>query len=231
MYWIDLLKHCVVFNRYKFLFFGPPGSGKGTQAQEFAKAYGVCHLSTGDILRAAVKEGTPMGKAAKAKMDAGELVSDDIVTGIIRDNLDTEKCKNGYIIDGYPRSVPQAQSLQNMLRSRGQKLDHVIALDVDDETVVRRISGRYIHERSGRVYNKYFKPPKVDNKDDVTGEPLIQRNDDKEPVIRARLKSYHEYADQLLDYYDKQRLVRHINANRPIEAVRADIKKYFDQCK
>lgn len=179
-------------------------------------------------MRDAVKNGTPMGKAAKAKMDAGELVSDDIVTGIIRDVLDTDACKNGYIIDGFPRSTVQAKSLQDMLSTRRQKLDHVIALHVDDETVVRRISGRLIHEKSGRTYNRYFKPPKVENKDDETGETLIQRSDDREEVIRNRLNSYHKYADHLLDFYGKQGLVRNIDAQRPINVVQAEIRQYFD---
>jgi adenylate kinase len=213
------------------LFFGPPGSGKGTQAADLSKIYTVCHLSTGDILRDAVRNGTAMGKAAKAKMDAGELVSDDIVTGIIRDNLDTPACKNGYIIDGYPRSVTQAQSLQDMLSSRNQKLDHVVALNVDDATVVRRISGRYIHEKSGRTYNKFFKPPKVDLLDDETGEPLIQRSDDREEVIKNRLRAYHSYADNLLAFYSKQGLVRNVDADRPINVVQAEIRKYFDALK
>ncbi|KAL0490661.1 adenylate kinase [Acrasis kona] len=211
-----------------FIFFGPPGSGKGTQASTFSKEYGLCHLSTGDALREAIRNGSEMGKKAEEKMKSGGLVSDDIVTGIIRENLVTPACKNGFILDGFPRTLPQADSLDTMLKKNNKSLEHVIVLGVEDDVVVKRISGRLSHPASGRIYNKYFRPPKVEGKDDVTGEPLTQRDDDNETAIKTRLDAYHKYADSLIKYYDGKGLVRKVNAQQPINTVYNQVKKYFD---
>ncbi|KAL9641920.1 hypothetical protein ABK040_000858 [Willaertia magna] len=211
----------------RIIFFGPPGSGKGTQSAILAKEYEACHLSTGDMLRDAVRNQTDLGKRAKAKMDAGELVSDDIVIGIIRDNIGSPACKKGFILDGFPRTVPQAEALDIMLSDRQSRVEHVINLDVKDESVIRRISGRLTHAASGRTYNKFFKPPQVPGKDDVTGEPLTQRHDDSEEVVKNRLKTYHSYADKLLAYYQNKGLVRNIDGEQQINVVNEQVRKYF----
>lgn len=211
-------------NKRNFIFMGAPGSGKGTQAQKLAKEFNICHLSTGDMLRAAVKEGTAMGQAAKSKMEAGELVSDDIVTGIIRDNLDTPVCRHGFILDGFPRTVPQADSLDSMLQERREKISGVLQFDVNDETVVKRISGRLVHPASGRVYNKYSDPPKRDMVDDVTGEPLIQRSDDQEHIVRTRLANHHKQADALILHYRRKGQLQRIDAERHISDIGAQLK-------
>ncbi len=179
------------------------------------------------MLRAAVKEGTAMGKAAKAKMDAGDLVSDDIVIGIIRDNLDKPDCQNGFIMDGFPRTIPQANALDNMLDQRKDKVVGVVQFDVNDEIVIKRIGGRLVHQASGRVYNKYFQPPKEAMKDHVTGEPLIQRNDDKEETVRNRLVKYHEQADKLEHFYQQKGFLKRINADRDVRQVYGELKQIF----
>ncbi|KAG2381388.1 hypothetical protein C9374_006377 [Naegleria lovaniensis] len=214
-------------HKNRIIFFGAPGSGKGTQACKLAKEFQACHLSTGDILRAAVRDQTEMGKRAKAKMDAGELVSDDIVIGIIRDSIDSPSCRYGFILDGFPRTVPQADALDKMLTERSTRVDHVLNLEVQDETVVKRIAGRLTHLKSGRVYNRFFNPPKVENLDDETGEPLVQRPDDREEVIRNRLKTYHGYADKVLNYYNERGLLRRIDGEQPIDKVNAMVRSFF----
>ncbi len=181
----------------RLILLGPPGAGKGTQASFITQKYGIPQISTGDMLRAAVKAQTTLGIEAKKVMDAGKLVSDDIIIGLVKDRLTQADCANGYLFDGFPRTIPQADALKDA----GIKLDYVVEIDVPSEDIIERMSGRRIHPESGRSYHVKFNPPKVDGKDDVTGEPLIQRDDDKEETVRKRLDVYQEQTRPLVDYY------------------------------
>ena len=183
----------------KLILLGGPGAGKGTQAAFITEKYGIPQISTGDMLRAAVKAGSPMGLAAKKVMDAGGLVSDDIILGLIGERLKQPDCAKGFLLDGFPRTIPQA----NALRDQGVELDYVLEIDVSDEEIIRRMSGRRVHLGSGRTYHVVFNPPKVEGKDDVTGEALIQRDDDKEDTVRKRLAVYHNQTKPLIEYYSK----------------------------
>lgn len=176
---------------------GSPGSGKGTQAQFITEKYAIPQISTGDMLRAAVRAGTPLGVEAKKVMDAGQLVSDDIILGLIKERITADDCKNGFLLDGFPRTIVQAEGLKAM----GVVIDTVIEIDVPDENIVTRMAGRRVHLASGRSYHVQFNPPKVENIDNETGEPLIQRDDDKEETVRNRLRVYHEQTKPLVDYY------------------------------
>lgn len=178
---------------------GSPGSGKGTQAQFITERYGIPQISTGDMLRAAVRAGTPLGLEAKKIMDAGQLVSDDIILGLIRERIAQDDCRNGFLLDGFPRTIPQADGLAAM----GIALDRVVEIAVDDEEIVQRMSGRRVHPASGRTYHVIHNPPKAEGLDDVTGEPLVQRDDDKEETVRKRLTIYHEQTKPLVEYYRK----------------------------
>src|SRR6266542_4669012 len=168
----------------RLVLLGPPGAGKGTQAGFIRDAYGIPQISTGDMLRAAVKAGTPLGLAAKKVMDAGGLVSDDIIVRLVNDRLREPDCRNGYLFDGFPRTIPQADAL----RDAGVTLDYVLEIDVPDAAIVERMSGRRVHPASGRTYHVKFNPPKAAGKDDVSGEPLVQRDDDQEATVRNRLE-------------------------------------------
>ncbi|MDP4590273.1 MAG: adenylate kinase, partial [Burkholderiaceae bacterium] len=172
----------------RLILLGPPGAGKGTQATFITQQYNIVQISTGDMLRAAVKEGTPLGIEAKKIMDAGGLVSDDIIIGLVKDRLTHDDCANGYLFDGFPRTIPQADAL----KKAGVNLDFVIEIDVPEEDIILRMSGRRVHPASGRSYHISFNPPKVPEQDDVTGEPLVQRDDDKESTVRHRLNVYKE---------------------------------------
>jgi adenylate kinase len=183
----------------KLILLGGPGAGKGTQAGFITAKYGIPQISTGDMLRAAVKTGTPMGLAAKKVMDAGGLVSDEIILGLIGERLKQSDCAKGFLLDGFPRTIPQAEAL----RAQGVELDYVLEIDVSDEEIIRRMSGRRVHLGSGRTYHVVFNPPKADGKDDVTGEALIQRDDDKEETVRKRLSVYHSQTKPLIEYYSK----------------------------
>lgn len=183
----------------KLILLGGPGAGKGTQAGFITEKYGIPQISTGDMLRAAVKSGSPMGLAAKKVMDAGGLVSDDIILGLIAERLKQPDCAEGFLLDGFPRTIPQAEAL----RTQGVELDFVLEIDVSDEEIIRRMSGRRVHPGSGRTYHVTFNPPKVEGRDDVTGEPLIQRDDDKEETVKKRLAVYHSQTKPLIDYYSK----------------------------
>jgi len=176
---------------------GCPGSGKGTQAQFIIEKYAIPQISTGDMLRAAVREGTPLGVEAKTVMDAGGLVSDDIILGLIKERIAMDDCANGFLLDGFPRTIVQAEGLKNM----GVVIDTVIEIDVADEQIVNRMAGRRVHLISGRSYHIEYNPPKVEGVDDETGEPLIQRADDKEETVRNRLAVYHEQTKPLVAYY------------------------------
>jgi adenylate kinase len=176
---------------------GAPGAGKGTQAQYITEKYGIPQISTGDMLRAAVKAGTPLGIEAKKVMDAGGLVSDDIIIGLVKERIDESDCANGFLFDGFPRTIPQADALKDA----GVALDAVVEIDVADEEIIKRMSGRRVHPGSGRTYHVVFNPPKTEGKDDVTGEDLVQREDDQEETVRARLNVYHDQTKPLIGYY------------------------------
>lgn len=181
----------------RIILLGPPGAGKGTQAQFISKEYDIPQISTGDMLRAAIKEGSELGKQAKDVMNAGGLVSDDLIINLVQERIAKPDCVNGCILDGFPRTIPQAQALADAYVT----IDHVIEISVPDDEIVKRLSGRRQHAGSGRVYHIDHNPPKVDGIDDVTGEPLIQREDDKESTIRDRLATYHEQTSTLVGFY------------------------------
>ena len=181
----------------RLILLGPPGAGKGTQATFVKEAYGIPQISTGDMLRAAVKAGTPLGLAAKQVMDSGGLVSDDIIIGLVKDRLREPDCGNGYLFDGFPRTIPQAEAM----RSADVPIDYVLEIDVPDSAIIKRMSGRRVHPASGRTYHVKFNPPKVPGKDDLTGDDLIQRDDDKEETVRNRLAVYHAQTEPLVAYY------------------------------
>ncbi len=183
----------------KLILLGGPGAGKGTQAAFITEKYGIPQISTGDMLRAAVKAGSAMGLAAKKVMDAGGLVSDDIILGLITERLKQPDCAKGFLLDGFPRTLPQAEALC----TQGVELDFVLEIDVSDDEIIRRMSGRRVHPGSGRTYHVVFNPPKVEGRDDVTGEALIQRDDDKEETVRKRLAIYHSQTRPLIEYYSK----------------------------
>jgi adenylate kinase len=183
----------------RLILLGAPGAGKGTQANFIKEKYNIPQISTGDMLRAAIKDGTELGMAAKKVMDAGGLVSDDIMIGLVKDRLKQADCANGYLFDGFPRTIAQADAM----KEAGINVDYVLEIDVPDESIVERMSGRRSHPGSGRVYHIKFNPPKADNLDDVTGEPLIQRDDDKAETVMKRLAVYHNQTEVLLGYYNK----------------------------
>jgi adenylate kinase len=183
----------------RIILLGAPGAGKGTQAEYLKETYGIPQISTGDMLRAAVKAGSPLGVQVKSVMESGGLVTDAIIIALIRERITRDDCKNGFLFDGFPRTIPQAQALVDA----GISIDMVLEIDVPDEEIVRRLSGRRVHPESGRTYHVDNKPPKSPGKDDVTGEPLIQRDDDKEATIRKRLEVYHAQTKPLVDFYRK----------------------------
>ncbi|MCA3213208.1 MAG: adenylate kinase [Burkholderiales bacterium] len=183
----------------RLILLGPPGAGKGTQAGFIKERFGIPQISTGDMLRAAVKAGTPLGLAAKKVMDAGQLVSDDIIIGLVKERLKEPDCANGYLFDGFPRTIPQADAM----KSAGVRVDMVLEIAVPDADIVERMSGRRVHVASGRTYHVRFNPPRQAGQDDQTGEPLVQRDDDKEDVVRKRLEVYHAQTSVLVDYYSR----------------------------
>jgi len=181
----------------RLILLGAPGAGKGTQAAALTQRFGIPQISTGDMLRAAVKAGTPLGVQAKQYMDAGALVPDDVIIGLVKERIPQPDCARGFLFDGFPRTIPQADAL----RDAGVDIDYVIEIDVPDAEIIERLSGRRVHPGSGRTYHVHFNPPKVAGKDDITGEDLIQRDDDKEETVRKRLQVYHDQTKQLVDYY------------------------------
>ena len=183
----------------RMILLGPPGAGKGTQATYLTKHFGIPQISTGDMLRAAVKAGTPLGLEAKKVMDAGKLVSDDIIIGLVKERLKQPDCAKGYLFDGFPRTIPQAEAL----RDAGVHIDFVLEIDVPAEDIITRMSGRRAHLASGRTYHVKFNPPKVEGKDDVTGEPLVQRDDDREETVRKRLEVYLSQTRPLEEFYGR----------------------------
>ncbi|WP_031571689.1 adenylate kinase [Rheinheimera texasensis] len=204
----------------RIILLGAPGAGKGTQAQFLMNKYGIPQISTGDMLRAAIKEGTAMGLAAKQVMDAGQLVSDEIIIGLVKERIAKPDCAKGFLLDGFPRTIPQADAMKD----NDVLVDHVIEFDVPDDVIVERMSGRRVHPASGRVYHVTYNPPKVAGKDDVTGEDLVIRDDDKEETVRKRLGVYHEQTEPLVGYYRNQAAqgltqYHHLDGTQAVDAV------------
>jgi adenylate kinase len=183
----------------RLILLGAPGAGKGTQANYIKEKFNIPQISTGDMLRAAVKAGTPLGLAAKKVMDAGTLISDEIIIDLVKERIKDADCANGFLFDGFPRTIPQAEAL----KEQGVDVDHVVEIDVDDEEIIGRLSGRRVHMPSGRTYHVLFNPPREAGKDDLTGEPLIQRDDDREDTVRKRLQVYHEQTEPLVAFYSR----------------------------
>lgn len=207
----------------KLILLGPPGAGKGTQAVMLTERFSIPQISTGDILRGAVKEGTPMGVKAKSFMDAGALVPDDVVVGIVRERLQKEDCANGFILDGFPRTVAQADALQETLQNLGKELDGVVALEVDTDALVERLTGRRACKECGRGFHVRFDPPKAQGVCDACGGELYQRDDDREETIRKRLDVYREQTSPLADYYRDRDLLIAIDGMQDIDAVQERI--------
>ena len=210
----------------QMILLGAPGAGKGTQAKFLTETYGIPQISTGDMLRAAVKAGSEIGLKAKSVMESGGLVTDEIIIALVKERITENDCKNGFLFDGFPRTIPQAEAM----RDAGVNIDVVLEIDVPDEEIVKRLSGRRVHMESGRVYHIEFNPPAEEGKDDETSEPLIQRDDDKEETVRKRLSVYHEQTKPLVDFYQDMeknyggvRFVK-INGIGSIENIVADIK-------
>jgi adenylate kinase len=216
--------YCQNVQERRTIFIGPPGAGKGTQAPRIAEEYCLCHLSTGDMLRDAVSRGTDLGKQVQGVMQRGELVSDELVGGIVADAVKSPTCRRGFILDGFPRTQKQTQILEELLSRESSSLDHVVNLKIDDDLLIKRITGRRIHKASGRTYNIYFNPPKEEGKDDITGEDLTHRSDDNEKALRKRLQEFHNQTDHVINFYNKSGRVSHINANQPIDKVTEDIR-------
>lgn len=216
----------------RLILLGAPGAGKGTQANFIKEKYNIPQISTGDMLRAAVKAGTPLGIEAKKVMDAGGLVSDDIIINLVKDRLLADDCKNGFLFDGFPRTIAQAKAM----RDAGVNIDYVLEIDVDSDEIIKRMSGRRVHLASGRTYHIIFNPPKMEGKDDVTGEPLIQRDDDKEETVRKRLQVYYDQTLPLVNYYSDWAAEGDANAPQcrkvagvgPVDEIWANVQKTLE---
>ena len=209
----------------RVILLGAPGAGKGTQAKFITEKFGIPQISTGDMLRAAVKAGTELGLKAKSVMDSGGLVSDDLIINLVKERIAQPDCVNGFLFDGFPRTIPQAQALVD----NGVELDHVVEIAVEDDEIVQRIAGRRVHEASGRVYHVAHNPPKAEGKDDVTGEELVQRKDDTEETVRHRLSVYHSQTKPLVAFYQKLMSAQgkpkysHIEGVGSVEAITAKV--------
>ncbi|KAL4458463.1 hypothetical protein ABPG75_013328 [Micractinium tetrahymenae] len=214
---------CLSKPEKRLILIGPPGSGKGTQSPAIKNDNCLCHLATGDMLRAAVAAKTPLGLEAKKAMEAGALVSDEIVVGLIEENIKRPECRTGFVLDGFPRTVVQAQKLEQMLQKKGQTIDRVLNFAVPDQLLVERITGRWVHPASGRSYHEKFAPPKVAGVDDVTGEPLVKRKDDNAETLKSRLSAFHAQTAPVIAYYKNK--VVNIKADRPQEDVAEQVKK------
>ncbi len=214
----------------RLIFLGAPGSGKGTQAQKFVKDFGIVQLSTGDMLRKAVAGGMEIGLRAAAVMESGQLVADEIMIGIIRERLAAPDCANGYLLDGFPRTVAQAEKLDELLAERKERIDAAIYLMVADDLLLRRIMGRRVHLPSGRVYHVEFNPPRIPGKDDVSGEVLTHRKDDTEDTVRERLAAYLEQTEPLTGYYAKAGMLAKVDGVGEIEEIYSRIKSAVSRC-
>ncbi|KAL5493496.1 hypothetical protein EMCRGX_G014687 [Ephydatia muelleri] len=212
----------------RLILLGPPGAGKGTQADKLTEEYGVPHLSTGDILRAVVASGSPLGQKLKSVLDAGKLVDDELVGEMVEDKLKKPECKKGFLLDGFPRTIRQAEILADIMSRNNYHLNAVIEFAIDDQLLLRRITGRLVHVASGRSYHEDFNPPKVPMKDDVTGEPLIRRTDDNADALKKRLEVYHSQTRPLVEYYTKAGLLKTLDASQPPEAVYQELKRYIE---
>lgn len=210
----------------RIILLGAPGAGKGTQAKFITEKYGIVQISTGDMLRNAIKAGSELGLKAKAIMDAGQLVSDEIVIGLVKERIRAEDCKNGYLFDGFPRTIAQADSLKHA----GINIDSVVEFDVPEQEIIERLSGRRVHLASGRTYHVLHNPPQRDGVDDVTGEALVQRDDDKEETVKKRLQVYREQTAPLIDYYSKDNKVNYIKVDgtQDVAVVRQEIFNRLD---
>lgn len=214
----------------RMVLIGPPGAGKGTQAPNLKEKFCACHLATGDMLRAQVAAKSALGLEAKKIMDQGGLVSDEIMVDMIKSELENNKeCSNGFILDGFPRTIPQAEKLDNMLQTNKTPLQSAIELKIDDELLVARITGRLVHPASGRSYHKLFNPPKKDMIDDVSGEPLVQRSDDNEDALKKRLVTYHKQTEPIVEYYRKSGIWSGVDASQKPAKVWSDILKCLGQ--
>lgn len=209
----------------RIILLGAPGAGKGTQAQFLMNTFNIPQISTGDMLRAAIKQGTELGKKAKEVMDAGKLVSDDIMIGLVQERVAQEDCKNGFLLDGFPRTIPQADAMHEA----GIEIDYVLEFDVPDSVIVERMAGRRVHPGSGRVYHVTYNPPQEEGKDDVTGDDLIVREDDKEATVRHRLSVYHEQTEPLVSYYQnlaEQNVVKYhkVDGTKDVNDIKDELK-------
>lgn len=207
----------------KIIMLGAPGAGKGTQAKKIAEKYGIPHISTGDIFRANIKGGTELGMKAKSYMDQGQLVPDDVTIGMLLDRISGEDCKNGYVLDGFPRTIPQAESLTNALNERGEKMDYAVNVDVPDEAIVTRMSGRRACLACGATYHIVYNAPKTEGICDACGEKLVLRDDDKPETVQKRLTVYHDQTQPLIDYYQKAGILVTVDGTKDLNEVFKDI--------
>ncbi len=207
----------------KIIMLGAPGAGKGTQAKKIAEKYQIPHISTGDIFRSNIKEGTELGMKAKAYMDQGGLVPDELTIGMLMDRIQKDDCKNGYVLDGFPRTIPQAESLTNALNERNQKIDYAVNVDVPDENIVNRMSGRRACLSCGATYHIVYKPRKVEGICDVCGDKLVLRDDDKPETVKKRLSVYHDQTQPLIDYYKEAGVLANVDGTQDMEKVFSDI--------
>ena len=213
----------------KVIMLGAPGAGKGTQAKKLAAEYSIPHISTGDIFRANIKEGTELGKKAKAFMDAGQLVPDELVCDLVVDRIQQDDCKNGYLLDGFPRTIPQAEALDAAVEKLGEKIDYAVNIDVPDENIINRMSGRRACVGCGATYHVVYNPPKVEDVCDVCGKSLILRDDDKPETVKTRLDVYHAQTQPLIDYYAGSGVLVTVDGTQNMDKVFTDIKDILDK--
>ena len=212
---------------HALIFLGAPGAGKGTQAREVAKDCGIPQISTGDILREAAKKQTPLGLAAKARMDAGELVPDEVVCGIVEERISEPDCRAGFILDGFPRTLAQAEFVDRALRAKGHGRPQVLNIEVDEDLLLKRLTGRRTCSVGGEIYNIYFNPPKRDGVCDKDGGKLLSRADDNEQAIRQRLEAYHRQTSALIDYYRAQGVLHGVDGNKDPESIARELREFF----